>query len=72
MSGPGIGLIRRAREHLGLSLLDAAGLVGVSENSVSRVELQPNPKLNTFLRYGQAMGLELVIAYRTADGKIIE
>ena len=70
---PGEDLLWRAREALGLTQGQVAKAAGVSVSSVSDAELAGmNASLRRLDRYGRAMGLELIVAYRRPDGQLIE
>jgi transcriptional regulator with XRE-family HTH domain len=67
------GLIRRARDHQGITQGQLAGLLGVNPTSVSDAERRGDTTtVGLLARYGEAMGLTLVLAYRDQDGKVIE
>jgi transcriptional regulator with XRE-family HTH domain len=69
----GDGLIRRAREARDLTQADLARLLRLNPTSVSDAERRgPSTTTGLLERYGAAMGLELVVLYRTADGDFIE
>ena len=52
---------RKAREDRGLSLSEVADRMGVDHAAVSRLESgkQPNPTVNTVMRYVEAIGLRV-------------
>lgn len=58
---------RKAREGRGLSLSQVADRMGVDHATVSRLESgkQPNPTVNTVMRYVEAIGLR--VAWGMAD-----
>jgi len=58
------GLIRRARQHAGLSQHQLADRLSISYQSVSDAEGKDNPSPAVLARYGAAMGYALVIRYR--------
>jgi DNA-binding XRE family transcriptional regulator len=67
------GLIRRARAHRSLTRDELAALLGVNPTSVSAAERRGGTTtVGLLARYGEAMGLTLVLAYRDQDGKVIE
>ncbi len=53
-----IMVLRREREHLGLSLADVAELAKIDKAALSRLEngQQLNPTINTLARYARALG----------------
>ena len=53
--------VRDRRESLGLTLAEVALRMGVDHASVSRLESgkQPNPTINTLMRYVEAIGFRL-------------
>lgn len=64
--------LKAAREQAGLSLADIADRSGMDRAAISRLENghQPNPTLDTLLRYASALGKQLVFAFRdTASPK---
>lgn len=72
MTSPGQGIIRRARHARGLTLAQVAAKAGVGETAVSTAELRSNPSIGVLHKYGQAMGLQLVIYYLDPEGEPIE
>lgn len=56
-----LGDLKAERERRGLSLADMMLLTGMSRESISRLENdpEPNPTMLTFARYAAALGLEL-------------
>jgi DNA-binding phage protein len=56
-----IASTRNAREARGLSVSDVASRMGVDHAAVSRLESgkQPNPTVNTVMRYVEAIGLRV-------------
>jgi transcriptional regulator with XRE-family HTH domain len=67
------GLIRRARDHAGITQGELAALLHVNPTSVSDAERRGDTTtVGLLARYGEAMGLTLVLAYRDQDGKVIE
>ena len=67
------GLIRRARQHAGLSQRELAARMGLLEaRTVSDAERAANPTVKQLAKYGAAMGLELAVYFITPDGNSIE
>ena len=66
--------VRDRRESLGLTLAEVAHRMGVDHAAVSRLESgkQPNPTINTLMRYIEALGLRLTwgLADRADDDSI--
>lgn len=69
---PGEGLIRRARTARVMTQHQLADAAGVAVSSVSDAERVLWPSTWILHRYGAAMGLTLVVAYRDTDGSLIE
>ena len=66
----GKGLVREAREARGLSQDGLAALLGINRSSVSDTERRGDGATIAVLRrYGEAMGLELVIYYADPDAE---
>ncbi len=59
-----IDTVRKHRESLGLTLTEVANRMGVDHASLSRLESgkQPNPTVNTVMRYVEAIGSRMVWA----------
>ena len=59
-----LGLVRKRRESLGLTLVEVAKRMGVDHAAVSRLESgkQVNPTVNTVMRYVEAVGARVVWA----------
>jgi transcriptional regulator with XRE-family HTH domain len=67
------GLLRRARAHQGVTQQELAALLHVNPTSVSDAERRgESTTVGLLARYGEAMGLTLVLAYRDRDGQVIE
>ena len=56
------------RERFGLSQTELAGLLGVAQPWVSRIERQDDLRLSTLLRVLDVLGAELELRVRTGDG----
>jgi DNA-binding XRE family transcriptional regulator len=56
--------LRNAREEAGLSLTDVAERSGIDKAALSRLETgkQPNPTVDTLVRYATAVGKQLVLS----------
>ena len=67
------GLIRRARQHAGLTQDQLAARLGIASGgrAVSDAERSGNPTVGLLARYGAAMGLELAVYFITPDGDSI-
>ena len=68
------GLIRRARQHAGLTQDQLAARLAITGGgrAVSDAERSPNPTVGLLARYGKAMGYELAVYFITPDGDSIE
>jgi transcriptional regulator with XRE-family HTH domain len=62
--------LKKEREAQGLSLADGSARCGIDRAALSRLEngQQPNPTLETILRYAAALGKRLVWSFRGAPG----
>ena len=58
-----VGILKETRETLGLSLTDIKARTGIEKGNLSRLENAPNPNptIDTLIRYADAVGKELVI-----------
>ncbi|MGD0517702.1 MAG: helix-turn-helix domain-containing protein [Thermoguttaceae bacterium] len=58
-----VGILKATREILGLSLTDIKARTGIEKGNLSRLENAPNPNptIDTLIRYADAVGKELVI-----------
>ena len=58
-----VGILKATRETLGLSLTDIKARTGIEKGNLSRLENAPNPNptIDTLIRYADAVGKELVI-----------
>jgi DNA-binding Xre family transcriptional regulator len=56
--------LRKAREDAGLSLTDVEKSTGIDKATLSRLETgkQPNPTVDTLVRYAAAVGKQVVLA----------
>lgn len=59
-------LLRKQRQHTGLSLADVAQRSGIDRAAISRLEngLQVNPTVDTLYRYASAIGAEIGFSVR--------
>ncbi len=69
---PGVGLIRKARLDLGLTVQQVADAAGVAQATAHKAELSPYPSVYILHKYAKAMGLELRVFYEAPDGATIE
>jgi DNA-binding XRE family transcriptional regulator len=55
--------LRKARENAGLSLTDVETRTGIDKATLSRLETgkQPNPTVDTLVRYAAAVGKQVVL-----------
>lgn len=58
-----VEVLKLTRETLGLSLSDIKARTGIEKGNLSRLENAPNPNptIDTLIRYADAVGKELVI-----------
>jgi hypothetical protein len=58
-----VGVLKATRETLGLTLADIKARTGIEKGNLSRLENAPNPNptIDTLIRYADAVGKELVI-----------
>ena len=58
-----MGISKSKREALGLTLADMKERTGIEKGNLSRLEnaTNPNPTIDTLVRYADAVGKELVI-----------
>ena len=58
-----VGVLKATRENLGLTLTDIKARTGIEKGNLSRLENAPNPNptIDTLIRYADAVGKELVI-----------
>jgi DNA-binding XRE family transcriptional regulator len=61
--------LRKAREEAGLSLADVAERTGIDKAALSRLETgkQPNPTVETLMRYATAVGKQLSWSLRDVE-----
>ncbi len=66
-----VGELKAARLKRGLSLADVDARTGIGRSNLSRLENhhQPNPLLDTLLRYASAVGVDLRISVKGTPGK---
>jgi DNA-binding Xre family transcriptional regulator len=60
--------LRKAREDAGLSLTDVETRTGIDKATLSRLETgkQPNPTVDTLVRYAAAVGKQVVLSLQDA------
>jgi hypothetical protein len=58
-----VGILKTTREALGLTLADIKARTGIEKGNLSRLENAPNPNptIDTLIRYADAVGKELVM-----------
>src|SRR4029077_8708800 len=63
--------LKKEREAAGLSLVDMEKRTGMDKAALSRLEngRQPNPTIDTLLRYAAALGKQIVLAFADLSGK---
>jgi transcriptional regulator with XRE-family HTH domain len=62
--------LAEARARAGLTQLELARKLGVLQSRVSRIEHEPNPRLDTVRSYARALGLELALVPRKQLGRV--
>jgi hypothetical protein len=61
--------LRGAREGLGITQAEMAGLLGTDQGEVSRIERRSNVRYTTLRRYAEALGARCDIAFVFPDGR---
>lgn len=62
-------VVRRLRQALGLSQVEAAAILETTQSNVSKIEAKPDPPLSILRRLVEAKGGTLRIDATLADGK---
>lgn len=65
---PRIALMRQLRKALGLTQVEVARLLGVTQSNVSKIEARGDPSLSVLARMADAKGRRLRLAVEGADG----
>lgn len=65
---PKVALVRKVRKALGLSQVDVAEILKVTQSNVSKMEAKDDPTLSALGRMVAARGGKLRIEIETADG----
>lgn len=66
---PRIALMREFRKALGLTQVEVARLLGVTQSNVSKIENGGDPGLSVLARMADAKGMRLRLAVEAPDGK---
>jgi DNA-binding XRE family transcriptional regulator len=66
---PRIALMRELRKALGLTQVQVAELLGVTQSNVSKIEVRGDPSLSVLARMADAKGMRLRLAVEAPDGK---
>lgn len=66
---PRILLMREMRKALGLTQVEVAQLLGVTQSNVSKIEVGGNPALSILSRMAEAKGKRLRLAIESRDGQ---
>ena len=66
---PCIALMRELRKALGLTQVEVARLLGVTQSNVSKIETGGDPSLSVLARIADARGMRLRLAVEAPDGK---
>jgi DNA-binding XRE family transcriptional regulator len=66
---PRIALMRELRKALGLTQVEVANLLGVTQSNVSKIEVRGDPSLSVLARMADAKGMRLRLAVESPDGK---
>jgi DNA-binding XRE family transcriptional regulator len=66
---PRIALMRELRKALGLTQVEVARLLGVTQSNISKIEVRGDPSLSLLARMADARGKRLRLALESADGK---
>ena len=67
---PRIKLMREIRKGLGLTQVEVAELLGMTQANVSRIERRGDPSLSVLARMAEARGKRLMLAVESEDGQI--
>jgi DNA-binding XRE family transcriptional regulator len=67
---PRIALMRELRRALGLTQVEVATLLGVTQSNVSKIEVKGDPSLSILARMAEAKGKRLRLALESEAGEI--
>lgn len=70
MIEPRIKLMREIRKGLGLTQVEVAQLLGMTQANVSKIETRGDPSLSVLSRMAEAKGKRLRLAVESEDGEI--
>ena len=65
---PRIALMRELRKALGLTQVEVAALLGVTQSNISKIEMRGDPPLSILARMADARGLRLRLAVESPEG----
>jgi DNA-binding XRE family transcriptional regulator len=65
---PRIALMRELRKALGLTQVEVARLLGVTQSNISKIEVRGDPSLSLLARMADAKGKRLRLAVESPDG----
>lgn len=65
---PRIALMREMRKALGLTQVEVARLLGVTQSNVSKIEARGDPSLSILARMADAKGRRLRLTVESAEG----
>lgn len=66
---PRIALMRELRKMLGMTQVEVANLLGVTQSNISKIEAGGDPSLSILSRMADAKGMRLRLAVEAPDGK---
>ena len=67
---PRIALMRQLRKALGLTQVEVAQLLGVTQSNVSKIEVRGDPALSILARMAEAKGKRLKLAVESDQGQV--
>ncbi|TMJ18864.1 MAG: helix-turn-helix transcriptional regulator [Alphaproteobacteria bacterium] len=67
---PRIALMRSLRKALGLTQAEVAGLLGVTQSNVSKIEVRGDPSLSVLERIAEAKGKRLRLVVESGEGVV--
>ena len=62
--------MREIRKGLGLTQVEVAELLGMTQANVSKIERRGDPSLSVLARMAEARGKRLMLAVESEDGQI--
>jgi len=61
--------MREVRQALGLTQVEVAKLLGVTQSNISKIEVKGDPSLSVLARMAEARGRRFRLSLETAEGK---